>query len=519
LCVKSRMASYSSQHVAKIVSEFERVANKMVANKSKTAMLAAAEINVLKSAEVIRDVCAFAVKDSSAEGREQLVLVFGGSCEKIGRLLAVLNAINGSDFSGDNANDSRWDAARDTIFTIKAILEEMGLFRIWYPGKELLAPENISLKGFQERFDAGERIQISVESEGGDPNEFSLDKDLPVGLRFDRRRGHIVGKCDFDVADLFSVAAANDVGICTLGFWLRVGPPAPTMFWYSVPSDVRAGREVEWKPEFNGLRCNFVAVEPLPKGLLLDASTGAISGSLKSDKDNEKEAVVCKIQASNIGGSLETSFDFYVVKVDVAERICNCTDLAKLWKMEPKRKKKVSANWMIWMVHRAHLDDHTLTELNFTGMLMPAPDDEPRIIPKLMQAMQTNTHLKEMHLAGSRLPSSQGPALAAALRQNETLRVLNIETNHLDVEAIHACTKALSQNASSNLEEWRFNNQAGIGSNFGVSTEEAIAQMLTTNRRLLKVGLQVQNAAPRNSIDRSLMQNADALRRRRSAGA
>lgn len=262
-------------------------------------------------------------------------------------------------------------------------------------------------------------------------------------------------------------------------------------------------------------RCQFEVIEPFPEGLELESSTGIIRGSLKAEADRK----CCKVKAKNVGGEIETTFEFFVVKVNIIERICKCTDLEKLWKMEPKKKKSNNDNWMVWMVHRVHLNDHTLRDLNFTNMPMPSPEAQPLIGPKLFRALQSNDHLEELLLAGTRLVSSQASALAEALRKNSTLRVVNMESNCLNIESIVSFAKALSENSASNIEEWRFDNQAGVGYNFGPATEEAIAEMMRNNKRLLKLGFSTHIPGSRNSIDRSLMQNADAARRRRSAGA
>ena len=44
---------------------------------------------------------------------------------------------------------------------------------------------------------------------------------------------------------------------------------------------------------------------------------------------------------------------------------------------------------MIWMVHRAHLDDPSLKKFDFTNLKMPAGNVEPRIAPKLAVAMES----------------------------------------------------------------------------------------------------------------------------------
>ena len=55
-------------------------------------------------------------------------------------------------------------------------------------------------------------------------------------------------------------------------------------------------------------------------------------------------------------------------------------------------KKHAFGNWMVWMVHRAWLDDPMLTQLNFANCSMPPGKEEPRISPKLMKATSCVSH-------------------------------------------------------------------------------------------------------------------------------
>merc|ERR1719271_1297705 len=61
----------------------------------------------------------------------------------------------------------------------------------------------------------------------------------------------------------------------------------------------------------------------------------------------------------------------------LAQRICS-SKLADLRSLEPDRTSSLGT-WMIWMVQRAAANDPSLTSLNFRQLMMPAPEDEPRI--------------------------------------------------------------------------------------------------------------------------------------------
>merc|ERR1719487_3091416 len=118
---------------------------------------------------------------------------------------------------------------------------------------------------------------------------------------------------------------------------------------------------------------------------------------------------------------------------------------------------------MIWMVHRAWLDDPTLEELDFANKHMPYPYVEKRIAPKLMEALQTNTHIKSLILPNANMQKQQGHELAEALKVNTTLETLNVETNNLDSDSIRSMAEALDVNKDSLIEQWKFNYQKGVG--------------------------------------------------------
>lgn len=114
-----------------------------------------------------------------------------------------------------------------------------------------------------------------------------------------------------------------------------------------------------------------------------------------------------------------------LIDENFAAKLENVLDISDL-PHEPT-KKASSGDWMLWMVHRAKLNDPTLVEFDFTNVHMPAPHLEPRIAPKLMQSLATNSYIEKLLLANSNLHKQQGRQLAAALRSNCTLRTANLE--------------------------------------------------------------------------------------------
>jgi len=173
-------------------------------------------------------------------------------------------------------------------------------------------------------------------------------------------------------------------------------------------------------------------------------------------------------------------------------------------------------DWMIWMVHRAYLNDPRLLELNFNGLTMPLPHLEPRIAPKLMKAIITNTNMTNLQLANSNLQRPQGHEMAIALKSNSAIKILNIESNNLDSECIREMVEALTENAEgSGITEWRMTNQKHMGTYFGRPVEEAMCAMVRKNTNIVKLGFACQDRNWKNEIDKAMIKNCDIARRKR----
>jgi len=257
----------------------------------------------------------------------------------------------------------------------------------------------------------------------------------------------------------------------------------------------------------------------LPKDLKLDPETGVISGVI----NNAVEAKTYRVTAANSTGSTSCELTFActtsvdsITGVDqqFAQSLEEIVDIAELVVKEPKKEKSLG-DWMVWMVHRVSLNDPNLTEFNFTGKHMPPPHLEPRIAPKLIKSLAHNTNLLSLQLADSNLMKPQGHDLAASLAKNTTLQLLNIETNNLDATGVKHIAEALLGNPDSALEQWKFSNQKILGASFGRPVEQAVAELMEKNTRIVKLGFSCNDPNWRLNIDRALLRNNDFARRRR----
>lgn len=262
----------------------------------------------------------------------------------------------------------------------------------------------------------------------------------------------------------------------------------------------------------------FEVEPPLPAGLKLDPVSGIISGQpveataerrycIRATSSTELVLRVDEPEGDEVGTmSINEAFATQVEAVTQIENLLP----------EPPRIRGSYGDWMIWMVHRAWLNDPSLVDFNFGNMHMPPGHIEPRIAPKLVNAMARNTHIEILTLSNSNLQKAQGCELGTSLRQNTTVKSVNLESNWLDSNAVRELAVAIKENPDSVIEHLRFSHQKQMGQFFGRPTEEAVGQMMWSNESIVKLGFECDDAHWRNIIDRSLLRNNDFFRRRQA---
>jgi len=196
---------------------------------------------------------------------------------------------------------------------------------------------------------------------------------------------------------------------------------------------------------------------------------------------------------------------------DLIERILACQapeELQAFAEEVTAGKQAKTGNWMIWMVHRAELNDPTLLKFDFTNLKMPSGDLEPRISPKLALALEENTCITEMMLACCNLQGTEAACLAVSLRSNKTLLKLNIDSNALQPLELESIANGIGH--SQTLQELRCNNVCQ-----GRQVYEAITNCVKANTFLTKVGLEIKDPHFRGQIDGQITRNNDNARKRR----
>lgn len=298
----------------------------------------------------------------------------------------------------------------------------------------------------------------------------------------------------------------------------------PTFGYPTAVTNYSVGDEVNLLPQpvvpaepahlTSGLHSHFKVEPPLPEGVFLCPLTGAISGAPVKPCPELTYRITAGATAQvtfGVGVPRSSEASMYIDEAFAAQ-LEDIVDAAQMPR-EPARTRAFG-DWMIWMVHRAWLNDPALTDFNFNSAHMPAPHLEPRIAPKLMKAMSTNSHIEVLSLSNANVQKSTALELADALRQNCTLRTLNLEANCLDSNCIREVALGIRDNSATQLEHVRLQHQKNMGRVFGRPTEEAVGQMMQRNETLVKLGFECQDAHWRNIIDRALVRNNDFSRRR-----
>lgn len=136
-------------------------------------------------------------------------------------------------------------------------------------------------------------------------------------------------------------------------------------------------------------------------------------------------------------------------------------------------------------------------------------------IPKEMlldyvNALKKNKHVKSFSIANTGVDESVAFSLATMLRENRSIKTLNIESNFITGKGIVAVIRCLQFNET--LTELRFHNQRHM---LGHHAEMEISRLLKANNTLLKMGYHFELPGPRMVVTNILTRNLDHQRQLR----
>lgn len=136
-------------------------------------------------------------------------------------------------------------------------------------------------------------------------------------------------------------------------------------------------------------------------------------------------------------------------------------------------------------------------------------------IPKEMlldyvNALKKNKHVKSFSIANTGVDENIAFTLANMVRENRSIKTLNIESNFITGKGIVAIIRCLQFNET--LTELRFHNQRHM---LGHHAEMEISRLLKANNTLLKMGYHFELPGPRMVVTNILTRNLDRQRQLR----
>uniref|UniRef100_A0A671R598 Tropomodulin-2-like n=1 Tax=Sinocyclocheilus anshuiensis TaxID=1608454 RepID=A0A671R598_9TELE len=153
-------------------------------------------------------------------------------------------------------------------------------------------------------------------------------------------------------------------------------------------------------------------------------------------------------------------------------------------------------------LQRIKSNDSSLTEVNLNNIKnIPIPT-----LKDFAKAMERNTHVKKFSLAATRSNDPVAMAFSDMLRQNKTLKSLNLESNFITGAGVKVLVEALRDNDT--LTEIKIDNQR---QQLGTSTEMEIAKMLEQNTSIVKFGYQFTQQGPRSRAAAAITKNNDLV--------
>uniref|UniRef100_A0A4W6CEV8 Tropomodulin 2 n=1 Tax=Lates calcarifer TaxID=8187 RepID=A0A4W6CEV8_LATCA len=151
-------------------------------------------------------------------------------------------------------------------------------------------------------------------------------------------------------------------------------------------------------------------------------------------------------------------------------------------------------------LQRIKSNDSSLTEVNLNNIKnIPIPT-----LKDFAKAMEKNTHVKKFSLAATRSNDPIAVAFSEMLRENKTLRSLNLESNFITGAGVQALVDALRDNDT--LTEIKIDNQR---QQLGTTIEMEIAKMLEENNSIVKFGYHFTQQGPRSRAAAAITKNND----------
>ncbi|KAJ4946838.1 tropomodulin-2 [Gymnodraco acuticeps] len=157
-------------------------------------------------------------------------------------------------------------------------------------------------------------------------------------------------------------------------------------------------------------------------------------------------------------------------------------------------------------LQRIKSNDSSLTEVNLNNIKnIPIPT-----LKEFAKAMEKNTSVKKFSLAATRSNDPVAVVFSDMLRENKTLRSLNLESNFITGAGMQSLVDALRDNDT--LTEIKIDNQR---QQLGTTVEMEMAKMLEQNNTVVKFGYRFNQQGPRSRAAAAMTKNNDLVRKKR----
>ncbi|XP_040482701.1 tropomodulin-4 isoform X1 [Ursus maritimus] len=151
-------------------------------------------------------------------------------------------------------------------------------------------------------------------------------------------------------------------------------------------------------------------------------------------------------------------------------------------------------------------NDKELEEVNLNNIQdIPIP-----MLTELCEAMKTNTYVRSFSLVATRSGDPIANAVADMLRENRSLRSLNIESNFISSTGLMAVLKAVRENAT--LTELRVDNQRQWP---GDAVEMEMATVLEQCPSIVRFGYHFTQQGPRARAAQAMTRNNELRRQQK----
>lgn len=158
-------------------------------------------------------------------------------------------------------------------------------------------------------------------------------------------------------------------------------------------------------------------------------------------------------------------------------------------------------------IKKLEANDSDLTTLNLNNIKNISLEK----LNKIFEALEKNTNLKTLNMSNVDMPDSVAKSVAYMLEENKTLLTLNIESNLLTGPLVAEIVRATLKNQT--LIDLRLANQRS--QILGTKTEMEIADSISQNNAILRVGVHFMSLGPRATVQEHLKKNWDRLRLKR----